>query len=241
MWIAEIPVIAGDIVEDIQYETDRMQFIGRGHTVCHPLILEREKPLSNTVGAVLDPIFSQRIKLRIEPEQAAQIAFVVVTAGSRETIMELIEKYNNMEACDSAFWLALTRSQVETKYLNIKAPEMELYQDMISNILYKSAQKANYRDIILKNRKGQSSLWSYGISGDRPIILVELNRTEDVDILYEVLKAHEYWRLKDLKVDLVVMSREENSYSNPLYTLISEIVQSSQTSDTLHSIMTFLS
>jgi len=234
MWIAEIPVIAGDLVEDIQYEADRMQFIGRGHTVSHPLILEREKPLSNTVGAVLDPIFSQRIKLKIEPEQAAQIAFVVVTAGSRETIMELIEKYNNMEACDAAFWLALTRSQVETKYLNIKAPEMELYQDMISNILYKSAQKSKYRDLILKNRKGQSSLWSYGISGDRPIILVELDKTEEVDILYEVLKAHEYWRLKDLKVDLVILSREEGSYSNPLYTLISEIVQSSQTSDSLH-------
>jgi cellobiose phosphorylase len=233
MWIAGIPIIVGDIAEDVQYETDRMQFIGRGHTVYHPLILEREKPLSNTVGAVLDPIISQRIKLKIEPEESAQIAFVTVTAGSRETIMELLAKYNNMEACDSAFWLALTRSQVETKYLNIKAPEMELYQDMISNILYRSAQKENYRDLIGKNRKGQSSLWSYGISGDRPVILVELTKAEEVDILYEVLKAHEYWRLKDLKVDLVILSHEENSYSNPLYTLISEIVQSSETYDVL--------
>ncbi|HWQ79900.1 MAG TPA: glucoamylase family protein [Anaerovoracaceae bacterium] len=234
MWIAEVPVIAGEIAEDVQYETDRMQFIGRGHTVCHPMILEREKPLSNTVGAVLDPVFSQRIKLKIDPEQSAQIAFVTVTAGSKETIMELIDKYDNMEACDSAFWLALTRSQVETKYLNIKAPEMELYQDMISNILYKSAQKSNYRDMIRENRKGQSSLWPYGISGDRPVILVELNKEDEVDILYEVLKAQEYWRLKDLKVDLVIMSHEENSYSNPLYTLISEIVQSSETYDALH-------
>ncbi len=231
MWLAEIPVIDGDMMEDIQFETDRMHFIGRGHTVHHPVILEREKPLSNTVGAVLDPIFSLRIKVKIEPDEAAQISFVTVTAHSRETIMEMIEKYDNTEACASAFWLALTRSQVETKYLNIKAQEMELYQDMISNILFKSPQKLKYKQLIQENRRGQSGLWPYGVSGDRPIILVMLDKTEEVEILYEVLRAHEYWRLKDLKVDLVILCHEENSYSNPLYSLISEIVHSSQTYD----------
>jgi len=234
MWIAEIPVINGEIVDDIQYETDRMQFVGRGHTVFHPVILEREKPLSNTVGAVLDPIFSLRIKVNIEPDETAQIAFVTVTAGSRESIMELVDKYDNMETCDAAFWLALTRSQVETKYLNIKAQEMELYQNMISHILFQSPQKLKYKHLIRENRKSQPALWAYGISGDRPIILVVLDKTEEVDILYDVLKAHEYWRLKDLKVDLVILSHEENSYSNPLYSLISEIVHASQTYDVLN-------
>jgi len=234
MWIAEIPVIEADIVDDIQFETDRMQFIGRGHTVFHPAVLERERPLSNTVGAVLDPIFSLRIKVNIEPNETAQLSFVTVTAGSRESIMELVEKYDNMEACDAAFWLALTRSQVETKYLNIKAQEMELYQNMISHILFQSTQRLKYRHLIQENKKSQPSLWAYGISGDRPIILVVLDKTEEVEILYEVLKAHEYWRLKDLKVDLVILSHEENSYSNPLYSLISEIVHASQTFDVLN-------
>ena len=102
MWIAEVPVIEGDIIEDIQYETDRMQFIGRGHTVCRPSMIERDRPLSNTAGAVLDPIFSLRIKVKIDPDEAARISFVTVTANSRESIMELIGKYNNMEACDAA-------------------------------------------------------------------------------------------------------------------------------------------
>ncbi|HVI41544.1 MAG TPA: glucoamylase family protein, partial [Anaerovoracaceae bacterium] len=234
MWIAEVPVIDGDLVDDIQFETDRMQFIGRGHTIYHPAILDREKPLSNTVGAVLDPIFSLRIKVKIEPEEAAQISFVTVTAGSRELIMEQIEKYHNRETCDAAFWLALTRSQVETKYLNIKAQEMELYQDLISHILFKSPQKLKYKQLIQENKKGQTDLWPYGISGDRPIILIVLDKTEEVDILYEILRAHEYWRLKDLKVDLVILSHEENSYSNPLYSLISDIVHSSQTYDVLN-------
>lgn len=234
MWIAEVPVISADVIEDIQYETDRMKFIGRGNTVHHPSILDRDRPLSNTVGAVLDPVFSLRIKMKIEPEAEAQISFVTVTAGSRESIMELIGKYDNMEACDAAFWLALTRSQVETKYLNIKAHDMELYQDMISNILFRSSQKSGYNHVIGENRKGQSGLWPYGISGDRPVVLLILDKTEEVDILYELLKAHEYWRLKDLKVDLVILCNEENSYSNPLYSLIFDIIHSNQTIDAMN-------
>ena len=234
IWIAEIPVINGQTVGDIQYETDRMQFIGRGRSVFHPIIIDREKPLNNSVGPVLDPIFSFRIKVKIEPEESIPISFVTVIANSRDEIMELLEKYDNLESCDAAFWLALTRSQVETKYLNIKAQEMELYQNMISNIIFMSPQKLKYQQMIRENRKGQSSLWPYGISGDRPIILVDLEKAEQVEILYEVLKAHEYWRLKDLRVDLVVLSHEENSYSNPLFSLVSEIVYASQTYDVLN-------
>jgi cellobiose phosphorylase len=233
MWIAETPVIDGEIVGDIQFETDRMQFIGRGRTVNNPTMIEREKPLSNTVGPVLDPIFSLRIRVKIDPGKVARISFVTTMADSKESIMERIEKYSTIETCDACFRLALTRSEEETKYLNIRAPEMELYQDMISNILFISPLRLKYEQLFKDNRKGQSSLWPYAISGDRPIILVVLNKTEEADILYEVLKAYEYWRLKDLKVDLVIISQEESSYTNPLYSLITEIVSSSQTHDVL--------
>lgn len=235
MWLAQIPVIDGELVGDIQYETDRMQFIGRGRTISNPAAIEREKPLSNTVGPVLDPIFSHRVRVNVEPGKSTKIFFVTVMADSKEAIMELLEKYSNVETCHAAFWLALTRSQVETKYLNIKAQDMELYQEMISNIIFLSPLRMKYESLVKENRKGQSSLWAYGISGDRPIILVMLNKMEEVEILYEVLKAHEYWRLKDLKVDLVILSQEENSYTNPLFALITDIVYTSQTHDVLNS------
>ncbi|UNC93189.1 GH36-type glycosyl hydrolase domain-containing protein [Candidatus Contubernalis alkaliaceticus] len=235
MWIAEIPVIDGEMVGDIQYETDRMNFIGRGHTLNNPTIIERDKPLSNTVGAVLDPIFSLRARVKIEPGKAARISFVTTMADNKKSLMELVEKYSKVETCDAAFWLAITRSQVETKYLNIKESQMELYQEMISHILFISPLRVRHQQLIKENRIGQSSLWPYAISGDRPIILLILNNIEEVEILYEVLKAHEYWRLKDLRVDLVILCKEENSYTNPLFSLIKEVVYSSQTHDVLSS------
>ncbi|NTW72923.1 MAG: glycosyl transferase, partial [Eubacteriaceae bacterium] len=234
MWIAEILVTDGESTGDIQYETDRMQFLGRGHTVADPVILERERPLSNTVGSVLDPIFSLRNRVNIEPGKTARFSYVTMIAESKPALLELIEKYSNVETCDASFWLAITRSQVETKYLNIEAGKMELYQNMISDILFISPLRLKYQQQIKMNRKGQPSLWQYGISGDRPMVLLTLEDMDNMEILYEMLKAHEYWRLKDLNVDLVIISHGENSYTNPLYSLITDIIYSRQTHDVLN-------
>ena len=224
-------MLTGDLVGDIQYETDRMQFIGRGHTVSNPVAIEREKPLSNSVGTVLDPIFSLRVKVKVLPDRSARISFVTITGNSKEQILELLAKYNSVENCDSAFWLAVIRSQIETKYMNIKAHEMELYQNMISDIIFLSPLRQKHAQIIKENQKGQSALWAYGISGDRPIVLVKIRNVNDVEVLYELLKAHEYWRLKDLRVDLVILVMEEYSYINPVFTLVTDIVESSQETD----------
>lgn len=70
-------------------------------------------------------------------------------------------------------------------------------------------------------------LWSHGISGDLPIVLVIISKYEDIDIIYEVIKAHEYWRTKAIETDLVMVSQEEISYSHPLWNSICEVVYSS--------------
>ncbi|WP_073993587.1 GH36-type glycosyl hydrolase domain-containing protein [Parasporobacterium paucivorans] len=234
VWVAVMPVIDGEIIGDIEYETDRLQFIGRGNNPSHPEVISRSKPLSNTVGSVLDPILSMRARVRVEAGNTARIFFVTAMADTREAVMELVGKYNHTEACDASFWLALTRSQVEAKYLNNKAAETELYQDCVSDILFISPLRRKHEQLLKDNQEGQKSLWKYGISGDRPIVLLMLDRTDDVELLYELLKAHEYWRLKDLKVDLIILGREENSYANPLHSLITEIVYNMQTQDSLN-------
>ena len=130
LWIANAVVLAGDAVGDVQYETDRMQWIGRGHTLKAPVVMERSRPLSGTVGAVLDPVMSLRVKVRIEPGKKAEMSFVVAVSENRELLLALVDKYHTPESIEKSFDLALTRSQVEAGYLNLKAPEMELYQNM---------------------------------------------------------------------------------------------------------------
>lgn len=231
LWVAQMAVSEAPITERIRYETDRMLFLGRGRTVANPVMVERDKQMANTTGTVLDPILSLQMRVRIGSEQSTRISFVTMTADSKEALYVLLDKYSNIETCDASFWLAVSRSQVETRYLNIKAAEMELYQNMISDIVFLSPIRQTYSGWITLNEKGQSSLWPYGISGDYPIILIVIDKAESVDVLNEALKAHEYFRLKDLRIDLVIVVKEENSYFNPLATLVNEIVFSGHTVD----------
>lgn len=233
LWVGHAVVLEAEVLGDIQYETDRSQFLGRSHDGKAPQDLERGKPLSNSTGPVLDPVMSLRVSVKIEPGKTAVVSFVTAISENDELLLALIDKYASSEAVAGAFRLALTRSLVESRYLNLDATAMELFQDMISDILFISPLRRMDQATILQNRQGQSSLWRYGISGDRPIILVTIRKAERVDILYEILKAHEYWRLKDLHVDLVILSGEAYSYRLPLHDLISDIVLSSQTHDVL--------
>ena len=233
-WVGHMAIVDGVRVGPIQYESDRMLFIGRGHSISNPLAIEGDHPLSNSIGNVLDPILSLRVKVKLLPSESARISFVTMIANSKALLMELLDKYNNVENCDAAFWLAVIRSQVEAKYLNIKAKEMELFQDMISDILFISPLRQRQANYIRENHRGQVALWAYGISGERPIVAVTIQKLEDVTILYELLKAHEYWKIKDLRVDLVILVLEEYSYENPVYAMVTDIIESNQGTTMLH-------
>ncbi len=232
LWAANAVVIEGNgAAGKIEFETDRMKMIGRGHNVKAPAAMENGGLLTGTAGAVLDPIMSIRAPVKIEAGKTARITFITAVSESNEVLLSLIEKYTGRDSVEIAFRLAFTRSQVETGYLNLEASEIELYQDAISHILFISPVRKMYREIIMQNKEGQSSLWRYGISGDVPIVLVVLHKPDCVEILHEVLKAHEYWHLKDLKTNLVILSEEEYSYTLPLYAQISDIIMAGQTQE----------
>lgn len=231
VWVMNTMVLEGEGVGGLQYETDRMQFIGRGRNVSEPVALEPHKPLTNSVGPVLDPVISFRQMVRIEPGKSVKVSYATAVADSREAVMELAAKFKSPQVIKDEFSMAITKSRVEARYLNLDTEEIELYQEMISHILFIGPQQRNKRECVMNNKKGQSALWPYGISGDIPIILVVLDKSDDIDIVREILRAHEYWRLKKLAVDLVILNEEENSYTNPLNSLLMDILAESHAHD----------
>lgn len=226
--------VEGNVVGDIQFETDRSTFIGRNRNIQNPIVIEKNKPLSNTQGAVLDPIMSLRRLIRIEPNSTARISFVTSVDESREKVIEMVEKYQSVETVMRAFRLALTRSQVESRYLNMKQEEIELYQSILNYIFYTGPLQKNKLRCLKENKKGQSGLWPYGISGDLPIVLVSLNKSEEIDIVYEILKGHEYWKSRGLLIDLVILNNEATSYTNPLNNLLYDVISTSHLRDLLN-------
>ncbi|HKL11388.1 MAG TPA: glucoamylase family protein [Clostridia bacterium] len=193
-----------------QYETDRFKFIGRGRNLSNPAALE--KVLDNSSGVVLDPIVSLRKSVRIDPTQKAVLTFAMGVTQNRDELQSLVEKYKNPYMVKELSDLAAIQAQVESEYLDLSQEDLFLFQDMSSQILHLSPQKNRYERIIKRNSKGQNSLWPFGISGDSPILLASIKCRERMPVLWKLLKAKEYWRLKGISVDLVILNLEESGY-----------------------------
>ena len=95
VWLAHVAVVEGESVGDLQYETDRARFLGRGHQIRDAVSITDGRPLSNTVGPVLDPVMSLRRTVRIPPGTTARIVFSTIVATTREQVLDLADKYRD--------------------------------------------------------------------------------------------------------------------------------------------------
>lgn len=217
----------GERLGAVQYETDRSRFLGRGHTPADPVAVMEERPLSNTVGAVLDPVFSLRQRVRLPPGQTARVSFTTAVARSREEALMLADKYHDPSIFEREARLAWTQSQVEMRHHNVDAEEAHLFQRLAGRVLYADPSLRPRPHVLALNTRSQSSLWPYGISGDLPIIIVRISRSEDLNTVRQLLRGHEYLRLKGLAIDLVILNDHPPSYAQELQEEILALVRAS--------------
>lgn len=200
---------------EVSYETDRMQFIGRGNTIADPQCLTRAT-LSGTEGSVLDPIVSIRYRITLKPLESITIDMVFGMGETREAAMGLIEKYQDPHLTDRAFELAWTHSQVILRQINASEADAQLYSRLAGSVIYANAALRAEPAVIMRNQRGQSGLWSYAISGDLPIVLVQIQDPANIDMVKQIVQAHAYWRLKGLIVDLVIWNEDHGGYRQTL-------------------------
>ncbi len=195
-------------VSDILYETDRMRFLGRNHTVANPKMVVEGNNLSKTTGDVLDPILSLQCRMVIPAEQSVQLTLIYGMACSKEEAAGTVELYRDGEAVKRTLNIAQIRSKNENEFLNFSAKQQVLYWELLSRILFRSSAAVNPAGTFKQN---QQVLWKYGISGDLPIIGItaEGNHYEPVQ---ELLNAHEFWQTKGVRIDLIIIGKTNGSY-----------------------------
>ncbi len=228
IWAAHIVVVEGQSGGGTQYETDRGRFLGRGRGVRTPMSVVDGRPLSNTTGSVLDPIFSLRRRVRLAPGESARLIFSTFVGPSREAALALADKYRDPATFERTVTLAWTRAQIQLHHLGVRADEARLFQDLAGRILYADATLRPAAVMLRQNASGPAALWAHGISGDLPIVLVRIDEPEDRGIVRQLLRAHEYWRLKGLAVDLVILNERAHSYTEELQASLEALVRTSQ-------------
>jgi cyclic beta-1,2-glucan synthetase len=228
VWVAHVLYVNGETVGDLEYETDRSRFLGRGRNLRNPASIASGRKLSNTVGSVLDPSMSLRRTVRIEPGNTAHLVYTTIAAQTREQALDLADRYRDARTFDRTLTLAWTHAQVQLHHLGIGPDESQLFQRLANAVIYPEAPLRPTSDQLARTNIDISTLWSLGISGDLPIILAAIDNEEDVDVIRQLLRAHEYWRMKQLSADLVIVNEKPPSYNQDFQGSLEALVHGSQ-------------
>ena len=225
-WLLHMMISDQGNISDVSCETDRSRFIGRGGNLTDPEAMRNNLPLSNTVGSVLDPIVSLRRKVIIAPHGSAIVNIVMGATETREAAIAHADKYQSLQMAERAFDLAWTHNQVTLYHLDITETEAQLYGRMTGALIYAvPAHRANSGSL-LANKHGKSRLWSYGISGDVPMVLLRISNVEKINLVRQLIRAHAFWRTKGLTVDLVILHEDTSIYRQSIETQISGLISS---------------
>ncbi|MDQ1256987.1 MAG: cyclic beta,2-glucan synthetase, partial [Candidatus Hydrogenedentes bacterium] len=189
--------------------------------------MDGERRLSDSEGPVLDPVVSIRHAVCIQPNEKARIDLVTGVATTHEAAAALVDKYHDPRLADRVFELAWTHSNAELHHLNIGEAEAQMYGRLAGSVIYATSLYRSSSSILTRNRRGQSGLWGYGISGDLPIVLVRIHDREKLDLVRQAVQAHVYWKMKGLSVDLVIWNEDDSVYRQELHDTIMSLIEAS--------------
>lgn len=223
-WMFHLMKVHNAEIINVAYETVREKFIGRGNNIHNPEVMKGADPLKGGSGSVLDPIVSIQYRIVLEGNESVIIDIITGIAETKKLCNNLIDKYQERHLFNRVLELAWTHSQVILHQINALESDAQLYTRLASSIIFSNPLLRGDPAFIIKNKRGQSGLWSYAISGDIPIVLVQIEDASNIDLIKQMLQAHSYWRLKGLIVDLVIWNDDHGGYRQELQNQIHDLI-----------------
>ena len=223
VWAVHVLSLEGRPRGAIEWETDRARFIGRGRGTGDPVALDG-RALSGTTGYVLDPVLSLRQRIRLVPGASVRLSFATGVAVDRDAAEALAQKYRDPTAASRAFALSFVHAQSVWRHLGISSDEALLFERLASRALGADGSFRASPETMAGNELGQPGLWPYSISGDLPILLVRVVEDNDLPLVRQILQAQEYWRLKGLSADVVILNDHPSGYVDEMHAQLTALL-----------------
>ncbi len=199
-----------ETIGELEYEID-YERLKQGIHFGIPKMIEDSIPFSKSLGLTVDPVVALKRTILLKPGETITLNLIITMSDAKEQIEENLTKYASNENVKRAFELSKVRVEEEARYLGVKGKDIEVYQKLLSYLLVQNPLKK----LQVKTKEHTyyvRDLWQYGISGDLPILLVKIKDVNEAYVVEEVLKAFEYFKAKNVELDLVILNEEENVY-----------------------------
>ena len=207
----------------VEWETDRARFIGRGRTHANPAALEgRACPARLVRCSIRSARCASGSDCR--PARSVRVVFATGVAADRSAALALARKYSDGNAASRAFSMAFTHVHITLQHLGLNDEQAMLFDRLASRVFGSDNTLISPADLAA-NVFGQPNLWGFGISGDLPIVLVRVLDTESLPLVRQLLNAQEYWRVKGLRADLVILNEHPADYLDEVQQLLTQMLQ----------------
>jgi cyclic beta-1,2-glucan synthetase len=210
-WLFHFAMIGGSVAGGQSFETDRMRFIGRGRDAADPQALDNGAALSGTAGPVLDAVAAIRVPFVLEPGASITIDWLTGVAATRAACVALVRKFRDARAVEHILEQAGAYPRTVLSTLETSEADALLYQRMAASLIYAPNWLRADASVIAQNRRGQSSLWGFGISGDLPIVLLHMAGPESstITILRQMVQAQAWWNAFGLRSELAILCAQK--------------------------------
>lgn len=214
------------LARPVEYENNRLKFIGRNNALSNPQAVSQGMPLSGSTAFSGDPVLCIRAAVTLAPGEVAELTFMGGMFHTREELLHAVDDYAYSYRMRDAAETFRQQSQIELKYLDMTGTQHRAFQNIIRQIYYPSRFLRGPSENIRRNWGGQSSLWKFGISGDNPIMLVIVASETETKLMRDVLKIYEYMGINRVKTDLVILAQSKYGYANDVVDMINTATSS---------------
>ncbi len=205
-----------ETIGELEYELDKEKFIGR-QNVELPVAVENSVPLTRKLQMTTDPIIAMRRTIKVLPSEKVILNLIIAVSENREEAINRVKENLNNEKIIRNMNLSKAKVEAEAMYLGVKAQDIQKYQSMAKYLIYQNPLKLLMYKGKIPEEAPTQELWKYGISGDLPILLVKIKDVSDIYVVKDCIKAYEYLRVKNIKIDLVILNEEKKTYENYVY------------------------
>lgn len=212
-----------ETIGELEYEIDKEKFVGRGNFNL-PIMIENSKTLSKELGLVTDPCIAIKRTFKLKPEEKIELSLILTIGDNKEEVIKNISDYMNNEKIKKSIELTKAKAIEESRYLDLKGTEIENIQMLLSLLINTNYYRKIYTKKYANAVYSQDELWKFGISGDYPILMVEITDVNDVYVIEELLKAYEYLKIKNINIELVILNKEKYSYDQYLNEVIENTI-----------------
>jgi cyclic beta-1,2-glucan synthetase len=212
-------------VTGIRVQTDRQRWWGRNQSAAQPMASFDELPEASADGAGtldtgLDPVCVMAVRLRIAPNAKARLTFATTASDSGATLRAVIDKYRQASHVQRASLMSATLTGIRLRTLALSAENFAAIQTLTTALVLclTRPQTGTPRPEGSANEVcDRRLLWRFGISGDRPIVLVSASVAQSLGLLRSLAQGLRMWSWGGIACDLVVVNAEPASYLMALH------------------------